>query len=163
MLTSVAMINSAQELFGVFFAIYFTLIVDRAYQEYHSFDTYNAWRGHRQALLRLLAGWLFVMVLPLLQFAVTMVVLSGVDIAFEQTLGEILVLMILGVLSFFDLGYYRMYEALLHLRPALFYSQEERSTYIKEEKREFWSHFIPGLLYVLFSAFLLLIFILLEA
>ena len=43
-------LTDAQWLFIIIFGINFTLIIDRAHNNYDSFDTYNAWRGRSQSL-----------------------------------------------------------------------------------------------------------------
>jgi len=49
-------LTEAQELFSLFFAIYFGLIIDRSHEMYKSWDTYNAWKGKSHNIKRLLAA-----------------------------------------------------------------------------------------------------------
>lgn len=151
-------INSAQTLFGIFFGISFALITDRAGRKYRSFDTYSAWRGSPHALRRIVTAWIVLGFLPLLQFAVIIVLLDGVNVTMDATLSDIFVLVALGFLSFFSFGYERLYEAIMHLSPATFFPEEERPSFIKGERRHIAAHFVPGLLYIL-ASFLLLLFI----
>src|SRR5665647_2187921 len=51
-------LTEAQELFSLFFAIYFGLIIDRSHEMYKSWDTYNVWKGKSHNIKRLLAAWI---------------------------------------------------------------------------------------------------------
>lgn len=154
-------INPAQELFAAFFTIYFTLTIDRSFKEYRPYDTYAAWQGDPFALRRTFLAWTTLIILPLLQFALIIGLLSGVELSFDHSLTDILAIMTIGILSFFEFGYYRIFEAIVHLRPQIFYSEDDKET-ISEERREFWSHFIPGALYLVISAVLFLLVLLLQ-
>lgn len=37
-------LNDAQQLFVLFFAIYFAMIIDRSHEMYKPWDIYNAWK-----------------------------------------------------------------------------------------------------------------------
>jgi hypothetical protein len=97
------------------------------------------------------------------QFAVIFLLLGGIDITFDLTISNVIVLVAIGFLSFFCWGYQRIYEAVLHFSPSTFYPEEERSAFIKEERQEFMAHLVPGLLYVLSSVLLLIIIFFFES
>lgn len=150
-------LNTAQELFVIFFAIYFSLIIDRANRTYVPYDTFNAWRRSRPALIRLITALVILHLLPLLQFAIVFILLGGITLTFYVSISGILDLMAIGFLSFFDFGYYRIFEAFLYRYPNVYYLEGELTDRLDGTRFEFWSHFIPGILYLLSSVFLLLI------
>ncbi|MGB9202101.1 hypothetical protein, partial [Methanobacterium sp.] len=104
-------LTDTQWLFIIIFGINFTLIIDRAHRTYDSFNTYNAWRGYSQALYRLLLSWLLLYILPLLNFAVFYIILSLNNISIQSSPEGAFTIVLIGLLSFFDFGYYRIYEA----------------------------------------------------
>jgi len=61
--------------------------------------------------------------------------------------------------SFFDFGYFRIYEAFLHGYSNRFFSEEDLAQKITSGKirPDFWAHFIPGVLYVTLSTLMILI------
>lgn len=152
-------LTDAQNLFSLFFAIYFSLIIDRSNQAYKPWDTYNAWKGKRQSTKRLLAGWLIIFFIPLLHFSVLYSLLGSFNIQFDLTISGLLNLILISLASFFDFGYYRIYEAFLHGYPEYFFAEEEQEKLKKSGKLlpDFWAHLIPGLLYVVLSTLCLLI------
>ena len=152
--------TDAQWLFIIIFAINFTLIIDRAHNNYNSFDTYNSWRGYSQALYRLLLSWLLLYILPLLNFAIFYIILSLNNISIENSLQGAFTIVLIGLLSFFDFGYYRIYEAMIYLSPNTFYTAQEQDVILFKEKGEFKAHFIPGILYVTATAIIFVILIL---
>ena len=141
-------LNAAQELFTAFFAIYFSLTIDRSFREYKAYDTYSAWRGERRAVRRLFLAWVFLIVLPLLQYAYVMGLLAHVELRFDQALPDTLAITIIGLLSFYMFGYYRVFEAMIHICPQAFYPKDEVEETAMAERTEFWSHFIPGIGYI---------------
>ena len=152
-------LNDAQELFSLFFAIYFSLIIDRSNQDYRSWDTYNAWRGRSHNIKRLLAAWIVLFIIPLLHFSILFSLLGSFNIQFDRTISGISNIVLISLSSFFDFGYYRIYEALLHKYPKSFFVDEERTRLESSGKilPDFWAHFIPGALYVSLSTLLMLI------
>lgn len=155
-------LTEAQNLFALFFAIYFALIIDRANEMYKPWDTYNAWRGKPHNIRRLLAAWIIIFIIPLLHFAVLFTILGSIDIPFDLTIAGIVNVILIGLGSFFDFGYYRIYEAFLHRYSGSFFSDEELAQRITSGKvlPDFWAHFIPGALYVIMSTLMIVIAIL---
>ena len=151
--------TDAQWLFIIIFGINFTLIIDRAHNNYDSFDTYNAWRGHSQSLYRLLLSWLLLYILPLLNFAIFYIILSINNIFIETSLQGAFTIVLIGLLSFFDFGYYRIYEAILYLSPNTFYTDKEQGDILVKDKGELKADFIPGVLYVIVTAIIFIILI----
>lgn len=149
-------LNPAQELFTAFFAIYFTLTIDRSFREYKAYDTYSAWKGERHAIRRLFLAWIFLIILPLIEYAYIMGFLVNVELRFDQAPTDILAIAVVGLLSFYMFGYYRVFEAMIHICPQAFYPREEVEASAMPERQEFWSHFIPGVGYI---AVTLLLFI----
>ena len=141
-------LNPAQELFTAFFAIYFTLTIDRSFKEYRAYDTFSALKCDRSAIRRLLLAWTFLIVLPIFQYAIIMGLLPRVELRFDLAPTDILSIAIIGLLSFFEFGYYRIFEAFIHLRPHAFFPEDFVKEAIPEVRQEFWSHFIPGIGYI---------------
>ena len=152
-------LNDAQELFSLFFAIYFSLIIDRSHQTYKPWDTYNAWRGKSHNILRLLVGWVILFFIPILHFSILFILLGSFNIQFDMTFSGLSNIFLISLSSFFDFGYYRIYEAFLHRYPESFFPDEERVKLESSGKilPDFWAHFIPGLLYVISSTLMMLI------
>ena len=113
-------LTEAQELFSLFFAIYFALIIDRAHQEYKPWDTYSAWRGKSHNIKRLLVAWVILFIIPLLHFGILFILLGSFEIPFDMTISGISNVVLVSLSSFFDFGYFRIYEAFLHKYPDLF-------------------------------------------
>ncbi len=153
-------ITDAQSLFIIIFGITFTLIIDRAHNNYNPYDTYNAWRGNSQAIHRLLLSWLILYILPLLNFAVFYIILSLNNISIETSLEGAFKIVLIGLFSFFDFGYYRIFEAMLYLSPNTFYTDQEQDDLLVKDRGEFKAHFIPGVLYVIATSIIFIIFIL---
>lgn len=154
-------LTEAQELFSLFFAIYFTLIIDRSHETYRPWDTYNAWRGSSHNIRRLLAGWIILLIMPLLHFAILFVLLGSFDVEFDMTIRGITNAALIGLSSFFEFGYFRIYEAFLHRYSESFFAEEElvQIKGIGRIRPDFWAHFIPGTLYVFLSTLIMLIVI----
>jgi len=150
-------LTEAQELFSLFFAIYFALIIDRSHEMYKPWDTYNAWKGKSHNTKRLLAAWIILFIVPLLNFAILFVILGLIDVQFDLTISGILNVSLIGLGSFFEFGYFRIYEAFLHRYSDSFFADEERIQKERFIRPDFWAHFIPGTLYVIVSALLVLI------
>ena len=151
--------TDAQWIFIIIFGINFTLIIDRAHNNYNPYDTYNAWRGNSQAINRLLLSWLVLYILPLLNFAVFYIILLLNNISIETNVQGAFNIVLIGLLSFFDFGYYRIFEAMLYLSPNTFYTDEEQDVMLIKDKGEFKAHFIPGVLYVIATAIIFVILI----
>ena len=151
--------TDAQWIFIIIFGINFTLIIDRAHNNYNPYDTYNAWRGNSQAINRLLLSWLVLYILPLLNFAVFYIILLLNNISIETNVQGAFNIVLIGLLSFFDFGYYRIFEAMLYLSPNTFYTDEEQKVLLVKDKGEFKAHFIPGVLYVIATAIIFVILI----
>lgn len=150
-------LNEAQELFGFFFAIYFALIIDRANEVYKPWDTYNAWKGKSHNINRLLMAWIILILLPIMHFAILFTLLEIFNVTFETTIVGVLNVVLVSIGTFFALGYFRIYEAFLHGFSKSFFSEEEKIKFLSEIRPYFWAHFIPGVLYVLISTFMLII------
>lgn len=152
-------LTEAQNLFALFFAIYFALIIDRSHETYKPWDTYNAWRGKAQNIRRLLTAWIIVFIIPLLHFSILFALLGSVNIRFDMSISGILNVILISFSSFFDFGYFRIYEAFLHSYPESFFSEEELTQIERSVKirPDFWAHFIPGALYVIVSTLMMLI------
>jgi hypothetical protein len=151
--------NDAQELFSLFFAIYFSLIIDRANQEYKPWDLYNVWRGRSHNLKRALMAWIVLFITPLLHFSLLFILLGNFNINFNLTISGLSNLILISLGSFFDFGYYRIYEAFLHRYPESFFVEEEplQIQQLGKIRPDFWAHFMPGFFYVLISTLILLI------
>ncbi len=143
--------NDAQVMLELFFAIYFALIIDRSHVAYNPYDTYSAWTGKSPAHRRLIISWLILVLLPLLHFALTYLVLGEYPIKLDMTPYGVLNIVMIGFLSFFTFGYYRMFEAFLNAFPRFFYTEWELMKRHKEVRPGFWAHFMPGLLYILMT------------
>lgn len=153
------MVNDAQIMLELFFAIYFALVIDRSHVAYNPYDTYSAWTGKSPAHRRLAVSWLIIVILPLLQFAITYLVLGEYPITLDMTPIGVMNIVMIGFLSFFSFGYYRIFEAFLNGFPGFFYSDEELSRRHMEMRPGFWAHFIPGLLYILLTILVLILII----
>ena len=154
--------TEAQQLFTLIFAIHFTLIIDRVHRNYNPYDTYNAWKGKSHAINRLLVSWLIMYIFPLLNFAAFFIILGIYNISFEPDLHGALNIVLVGLLSFFDFGYYRIFEAILYLSPKTFYTVEEVDDVLFEDRGEFQAHLLPGILYVIATAIMIFIVIILK-
>ncbi len=150
-------LNEAQELFGFFFAIYFALIIDRSHEVYKPWDTYNAWQGKSHNINRLLMAEIILILLPIIHFAILFTLLGIFNVTFETTIVGVLNVVLVSISSFFAFGYFRIYEAFLHGFSKFFLSEEEKIKFLPEIRPYFWAHFIPGVLYVLISTFMLII------
>ncbi len=142
------MATDAQIMLELFFAVYFALIIDRSQGAYNPYDTYSAWARQSPAHRRLAAALVFLFILPLLQFAFTYLVIGQIPIVFDQMPVGILTILMIGFLSFFSFGYYRIFEAFLNRFPSVFFSEAELLHRHLELRPHFWSHFIPGFLYI---------------
>ncbi len=149
--------TEAHELFSLFFAIYFALIIDRSHEMYKPWDTYNAWKGKSHNINRLLMAWIILFIVPLSQFAILFALLGLIDVRFDMTIRGSLNVALIGLGSFFEFGYFRIYEAFLHRYPESFFADEERIQKERFIRPDFWAHFIPGALYVILSTLLVLI------
>jgi len=149
--------TEAQELFSLFFAIYFALIIDRSHEMYKPWDTYNAWKGKSHNINRLLMAWIILFIVPLSQFAILFALLGLIDVRFDMTIRGSLNVALISLGSFFEFGYFRIYEAFLHRYSKSFFTDEERIQKKRLIRPDFWAHFIPGALYVILSTLLVLI------
>jgi len=152
--------TDAQQLFTIIFAIHFTLIIDRVQRNYNPYDTYNAWKGQSHAIKRLLVNWLIMYIIPLTNFAVYLIGLGVYNITFDPYLRGIINVVLVGLLSFFDFGYYRIYEAILYAYPEAFYTDQERVEVLEKERGEVRAHLIPGMAYVMATLMIFLVLIL---
>ena len=148
-----------QEVFILFFAIYFAMMMDRSHEMYKPWDTYNAWKGKSHNIRRLLAAWIILFIIPILHFAVLFILLGSIDVRFDMTTRGISNVVLISFSSFFDFGYFRIYEAFLHSYPESFFADEELLQLERSGKirPDFWAHFIPGALYVIVSTLMMLI------
>ncbi len=95
--------------------------------------------------------------MPLLHFAVLFVLLGSIDVRLNMTIRGVLNVALISLGSFFEFGYFRIYEAFLHRYSESFFADEES---IKRElsiRSDFLAHFIPGALYVIISTLMVLI------
>ena len=120
-------LNDPQEVFILFFAVYFGLMIDRSHEMYRPWDTYNAWKGKSHNLKRLLAAWLILFVIPISHFGILFILLGSVSVRFDMTIGGISNIILISLSSFFEFGYFRIYEALIHSYPESFFDDEERT------------------------------------
>jgi hypothetical protein len=152
-------LTEAQDLFVLFFAIYFGLVIERSHEMYKPWDTYSAWQGKSHSLKRLLAAWIILFAIPLLHFAFLFILLGSVDVPFDVTISGISNVVLVGLSSFFEFGYFRIYEAFLHRYPESFFADEERIQieHLSKIRPDFKAHFIPGMLYVIISILMTLI------
>lgn len=151
--------TSAQDLFALFFAIYFSLIIDRSHAMYKPWDTYKAWQGKPHNIRRLVVAWVILFIIPLLHFSILFALLGAIEIGFTLTLRNVAALVLIGLGSFFDFGYFRIYEGFLHRYPGSFFSDEELVRIIPPDKLrpDFPAHLLPGILYVTVSTLMILI------
>jgi hypothetical protein len=126
---------------------------------YKPFDTYNAWKGKSHNLKRLLAAWLILFVIPISHFGILFILLGSVNVRFDMTIGGISNIILISLSSFFEFGYFRIYEAFIHSYPESFFGNDERMQLDRSGKirPDFWAHFIPGALYVILSTLMMLI------
>jgi hypothetical protein len=150
-------LDDAQELFSLFFTIYFSMIIDRSHEIYKSWDTYNAWKRKSHNIKRLFTAWTILFIVPLLHFAILFILLGSIDVLFDMTISGILNIALIGVGSFFEFGYFRIYKAFLHKYPESFFADEEKIQKERLIRPDFWAHFIFGVLYVILSALMILI------
>ena len=75
---------------------------------------------------RLLAAWIILFVIPILHFAILFILLGSVNVQFDMTICGISNVVLISLSSFFDFGYFRIYEAFLHSYPESFFADEER-------------------------------------
>ena len=78
-------LTNAQELFALFFGIYFALIIDRSHEMYEPWDTYNAWKGRSHNIKRTLTAAIILLIIPLLQFAFFLNLIGTLKIPFDMT------------------------------------------------------------------------------
>jgi hypothetical protein len=93
---------------------------------YKPWDTYNAWKGKSHNVRRLLAAWVILFIIPILHFAILFILLGSVAVRFDTTIWGISNVVLISLSSFFDFGYFRIYEAFLHGYPESFFADEER-------------------------------------
>ena len=93
-------LTEAQDLFALFFAIYFAMIIDRSNEVYKPWDTYNAWKGKTHNIKRLLAAWIILFTMPLLHFAILFTLLGSIDIQFNMTTRGISNVVLIGLSSY---------------------------------------------------------------
>lgn len=157
-LDRIMILTDAQELFSLFFAVYFTLIIDRSHETYKPWDTYSAWRGSSHNAKRLLAAWIILFIMPLLHFAILFTLLGLFSVQFDMTIRGISNVVLISLSSFFEFGYYRIYEAFMHRYPESFFPDEElvQMKRLGRIRPDFRAHFIPGALYILLSTLIML-------
>lgn len=151
--------TEAQQLFTLIFAIHFTLIIDRVNRAYNPYDTYNAWKGQLHSIRRLFLSWSIMYILPLLNFAAFLLILGIYNVSFDLNINGALNIVLVALSSFFDFGYYRIFESILYLSPKTFYTDEEVDKMLDDNRDEFRAHFIPGILYVIASFIMIFIVI----
>ncbi len=150
-------LNDAQQLFGFFFAIYFSLIIDRSHGMYGAWDTYAAWRRWPGAVNRLIVAWLLLVILPVTHFAVLFTLLGLFNVNFDETALGVAHIVLISISSFFTFGYFRLFEALIHSFPERFFADNEQTGRGVEIRPAFPAHVVPALLYIALSTLLLLV------
>jgi len=150
-------LNEAQQLFMLFFGINFALIIDRSHEMYKPWDTYSIWKGRSHNIKRMLTAAIILLIIPLLHFAFFLVLLGTLKIPFDMTFDGISNVVLISLSSFFELGYFRIYEAYLHRYPESFFAEEELIERVNLIRPDFLGHFIPGMIYVLLSTLVILI------
>lgn len=98
-------------------------------------------------------------ILPLLNFAAFLLILGIYNVSFDLNINGALNIVLVALSSFFDFGYYRIFESILYLSPKTFYTDEEVDKMLDDNRNEFRAHFIPGILYVIASAIMIFIVI----
>lgn len=76
-----------------------------------------------------------------------------------MTLRGVLDIVLVGSLSFFDFGYYRIFEAVLYYSPDTFFTKKEQDEILEKERGEVRAHLIPGICYVMATIVMLLLLI----
>lgn len=71
----------------------------------------------------------------------------------------VLTIVLVGLLSFFDFGYYRIFEAVLYYSPGTFFTPKEQDEMLEKERGEIRAHLIPGICYVVATVVMLLLLI----
>ena len=152
-------LNDAQNLFTLFFAIYFGMMIGRSHDMYRPWETYHAWRGRSHNIRRLITAWIILFIVPLVQFGILYSLLGSVSIPFSLSIGGISNIVLIGFGSFFEFGYFRIYEAFLHGYPESFFAEEELPVLAGWDgiRPDFRAHFMPGILYVIVSILAVLV------
>ena len=150
-------LTNAQELFMLFFGIHFAVTIEKAHDMYKPWETYSAWGGSSHNIKRLLIAYLILVFIPLTHFGLLFVFIGSSSVPFDLTLDGVSNVILVSLSSLFEFGYFRMYEAFLHTYPKLFFTEEEIEEHTVRILPGFWSHFAPGLIYVLLSTILMLI------
>jgi hypothetical protein len=101
----------------------------------------------------------YFILIPILHFSILYSLLGSYNIQFNMAISGLINLVLISLASFFDFGYYRIYEAFLHGYPKYFFADEERAKLKSSGKilPDFWAHLMPGILYVVLSTLSLLI------
>ena len=134
-------------------------MIDRSNEVYKPWDTYNAWKGKTHNIRRLLAASIILFILPLLHFAILFTLLGSIDIQFNMTTRGISNVVLIGFSSFFDFGYFRIFEAFMHSYPESFFSDEDviQIDLSGKIRPDFWANFMPGALYVIISVLMMMV------
>ena len=101
-------------------------------------------------------------ILSLLNFAIFLLILGIYDVSFDPNLNGALNIVLVSLSSFFDFGYYRIFESILYLSPKSFYTDKEAVDMLDDNRNEFQAHFIPGILYIIASSIMIIIVIFLK-
>ena len=150
-------LNEAQQLFMLFFGINFALIIDRSHEMYKPWDTYSIWERSPHNIKRTLTAAIILLIIPLLQFAFFLNLIGTLKIPFDMTFDGISNVVLISISSFFEFGYFRIYEAYLHRYPESFFEEEELIERLDIIRPNFLGHSIPGTIYILLSATVMLI------
>lgn len=97
--------------------------------------------------------------MPLLHFAIFFVIIGTYNINFDMSLRGVFSIVLVGLLSFFDFGYYQIFEAALYYSPDTFFTKKEQEEILEKERGEVRAHLIPGICYVVATIMMLLILI----
>lgn len=162
--------NSAQTIYTVFYALYFAVSISTT-NNLKLFDTAVMKFGvtkYPKAWLRFGIGFLFVNIIPLFYFWIVINIFSGIN--GDEPIKNFWILLIIFLQSIIGFGFYRILFGILMIRKNgdfYFYDKqlypennpiEETLNSRIDLHRGQWAHIIPGLVWVVFTA-LLLIFI----
>ena len=144
--------NEAQTIFTLFYAIYFATTVGLT-RPYDPFDTAAVFKGDKIALVRLGFSLFLLNVIPLIYFVWIytnwLETYSLTSVTFWGALGKFLLLLVFSLGGF---GFYRMFCGVMFVKcngKLVFYQECEPDKLKNVRFKEFWPHFLPGLLWIL--------------
>ena len=96
------------------------------------------------------------------KFSLFFLIIGLYNITVNPDILGIFNIIIVGILAFFDFGYYRIFEAFLYLSPQKFLSKNEIEQVLDKKRFEFRAHMVPGILYIIITWLLLVILIIIN-